>query len=111
MAKFAGKVGFTGPQTEVSPGVFEDNIVEKTYYGDVVRNNLKFNDSDRVLTGLSVDNSISILADAYASENVSAIRYVEWLGTRWTVSNVEVLRPRLILRLGGVYNGPSASAP
>jgi hypothetical protein len=31
------------------------------------------------------------------------------MGTLWTVSDVEVQSPRLLLRLGGVYNGPRAA--
>jgi hypothetical protein len=50
-------------------------------------------------------NSISIVADAFAREQYFAIRYVEWAGVRWAVSDVEVQHPRLILRLGEVYNG------
>ncbi|MCA1806977.1 MAG: hypothetical protein LC687_03870, partial [Actinobacteria bacterium] len=57
---------------------------------------------------LSVGNSISIVADAYANEHFFAIRYIRWAGTLWTVQNVDVESPRLVLRLGGVYNGPTA---
>jgi hypothetical protein len=52
------------------------------------------------------------MADAYANEHFFAIRYVEWAGVLWTVSMVEVQSPRLLLRLGEVYNGPTpAVAP
>jgi hypothetical protein len=82
-----------------------------SYYGDVVRNSRQLRESDKVNYDLSVGNSISIVADPYASEHFFAIRYVEWAGALWTVSNVEVQSPRLILRLGEVYNGPTAAAP
>jgi hypothetical protein len=48
------------------------------------------------------------VADAYANENFFAILYVEWMGALWTISEVEVQSPRLLLRLGKVYNGPKA---
>ena len=105
MAKFFGVIGY-GESTETVPGVWEDTIVEYQYYGDVVRNSRKLDGESKVNYDLSVGNSISIVADAYAREHFFAIRYIDWAGTLWTVSNVDVESPRLILRLGGVYNGP-----
>lgn len=110
MTRFSGKVGY-GVTVETAPGVHEDQIVEFTYFGDVVRNSLKFRTGESVNNDLSVSNSISIVADAYANEHFFAIRYVEWAGTLWTISEVEVQSPRLLLRLGGVYNGPKPEAP
>jgi hypothetical protein len=103
--KFFGKVGY-GQSVDNQNGVWEDVITEKKYYGDVVRNSRRLATGQEVNSDLTVGNSISIVADAYASENFFAIRYVEWAGALWTVTNVEVQSPRLILWLGGVYNGP-----
>lgn len=109
MAKFSGVVGYATETVETVPGVWTDSgIVEKQYLGDVVRNTRKLEDGEKVNDDLTVGNSISIVADAYASEHFFAIRYVRWAGTLWKVSNVDVQSPRLILRLGGVYNGPTA---
>lgn len=83
-------------------------IVERQYFGDILRNTRKLQSGESVNDDLSVDNSISIVADAYANEHFFAIRYVQWAGALWKVSNVEVQSPRLLLRLGGVYNGPTA---
>lgn len=107
MAKFFGEIGF-GLSEETSPGVWEDVITEKSYSGDVIRNARQLEDGMSVNADISVGNSISIVADAYASENFFAMRYIKWAGALWTVQSVEVQRPRLILRLGGVYNGPKA---
>ena len=108
MAKFHGKVGY-GESVEESPGVHVDNIVERTYYGDVVRNTRSLSDTGEKLNqDLSVGNTISIVADAYANEHFFAIRYLEWAGVLFTVTTVEVQHPRLLLSLGEVYNGPSA---
>lgn len=106
MAKFYDAVGY-GTTAETVAGVWEDVITEKMYYGDVLRNTRKLSNGESVNDDVSVNNSISILADAYANENFFAIRYIKWAGSLWTVSNVEVQAPRLILRLGGVYNGPT----
>lgn len=110
MAKFYGKIGYGAP-VETSPGVWIDSIVEYSYYGDVIRNTRKLTDGENLNKDLTVGNSISIIGDAYANEHFFAIRYVEWAGTLWTVSDVEVQVPRLILSLGEVYNGPQATAP
>lgn len=108
MAKFYGKVGY-GVTAETDPGVWEDTIVEVAYFGDVIRNTRKLRDGEKLNNDLTVQNSISIVADAYANNHFFAIRYVEWMGALWTVSDVEVQSPRLLLRLGEVYNGPTAT--
>lgn len=110
MAKFHGEIGY-GESVEKAPGVWEDVITEKLYFGDVIRNSRQLREGEGVNNDLSVGNSISIVADAYANEHFFAIRYIRWAGALWTVSNVEVQSPRLVLRLGGVYNGPKAPAP
>lgn len=110
MAKFYGPIGY-GETVETKPGVWEDVITEHNAYGDVLRNTRKLSEGENLNNDLSVNNSVSILADAYANEHFFAIRYVKWAGTLWAVSDVEVQSPRLILKLGGVYNGQQASAP
>lgn len=111
MAKFAGKVGYAHDSVETRPGVWQDQIVEQFYYGDVVRSTRRLDEVQKVNMDLSVGNSIRIVADAYANEHFFAIRYIEWAGTLWTVTDVEDQSPRLLLRLGGVYNGPRAETP
>lgn len=106
MARYHGKVGY-GTSVEESPGVFADAIVEYTYFGDIVRNSRKLTEGENVNKDVSVGNSISIVADAYARANFADIKYVEWMGILWVVSEVEVQSPRLILSLGEVYRGPT----
>lgn len=106
--RFFGKVGYAEEQVEVRAGVWEAQIVEFDYYGDIVRNSRQLESGDKVNDDVSVNNSISILADEYANEHFHAIRYVRWAGALWRVSDVEVQSPRLLLRLGGVYNGRTA---
>lgn len=109
MAKFFGKVGYAGGQVEEKPGVWVEQIVEFDYYGDVLRNTRQIREGETLNNDLSVSNSISVMADAYAFEHFFAIRFVEWSGVLWDVDDVEVQYPRLLLRLGGVYNGPRAT--
>lgn len=108
MAKFYGKVGY-GETIETPPnsGVWKDVITERPYYGDVLNNIRRFQENQKINDDLTLSNGISIIADPYALNHFFAIRYVEWAGALWTVNTVEVERPRLILRLGGVYNGPT----
>ena len=110
MARFFGRVGY-GETAETAPGVWVDQIVEYSYFGDVIRNSRELREGENLNLDLSVQNSISIVADQYANEHFSAIRYVDWMGTLWTISSVEVQSPRLLLRLGEVYNGPTPAAP
>lgn len=104
--KFFGAVGY-GQTVEKTPGTWDDTIVEREYYGDIKRNTRRLQDGQSVNDDLTVNNSISVVADAYANEHFHAIRYVEWAGALWKVTEVEVQGPRLLLRLGGVYNGPT----
>lgn len=111
MARFYGEVGY-GTGTETAPGVWSDEIVERAYYGDILRNTRQMRDDAGSLNDeLTVQNSISIVADEYALQSFFAIRYVKWMGTLWKVTDVEVQSPRLLLRLGGVYNGPTPGPP
>lgn len=107
MARFFGEIGY-GVPTETAPGVWQDVITEKSYYGDVIRNTKQNQEGQSVNLDISVSNSISIVADEYAGANFLAIRYIRWSGVLWMVSNVEVQHPRLVLRLGAKYNGPVA---
>lgn len=104
MAKFYGTIGFVETK-ETSPGVFTEEKTEKKYKGEITKNIRKWETGEQLNDNLQINNQISIVADAYASLNFFAMRYCEWMGTLWKITNVEVQRPRLILTLGGVYNG------
>lgn len=104
MAKFYGAIGFAD-QVETVPGVYEEEITERNYYGDLTRNTRRLQSTSNVNDNLNIANEISIVSDPYANQNFHKIRYATFMGTKWKVSNVEVLYPRLILELGGVYNG------
>jgi len=108
--RFHGVIGYGGT-VETAPGVWDDVITELNYRGDVVRNTRRYSEGESVNDDLSVSNSISVVADDYALNHFFEIRYVRWAGTLWKVLTVEVERPRLILRLGGVYNGPTDPTP
>lgn len=110
--KFYGKVGYLLGSVEEEgerEGNWVENMEERTYYGDVLRNTRRWEgNSDSVNDDLMLNNSFSILADGFAYENYGRMKYVDWMGSLWKITNVEVQRPRLILTIGGVYNGPTA---
>lgn len=105
MAKYHDVIGYANTENKGN-GVWELlPIVEREYFGDVIRNTRRLENGENLNDNLRVGNSISIIADAYAYENFFNIRYAKWMGILWRVESIEVQRPRLILTLGGVYNG------
>lgn len=103
MAKYYGSVGYTVTQ-ETSPGVWEETIEERNYYGDVIRNTRRMNSADKVNNDIDISNEISILADPFAMNNFHTMRYATFMGAKWKITSVEVQFPRLILSIGGLYN-------
>ena len=104
MAKWYGAIGYA-ETVETSPGVHKEVIAERNYYGDVIRNTRRLQSADQINDNINVSNEISIVADPFANQNFHSMRYVEYMGTRWKVQSIEVSYPRLILSVGGVYNG------
>lgn len=104
MGKFYGEVGYSNT-TETKPGVWTEVITKRNYSGEVVRNARRWQPGENLNDDLTVNNVLSIVADPYAYQNFYAMRYIIWMGISWKITNIEVQRPRLILTIGGVYNG------
>ena len=104
MAKYYGKIGYA-ETVETNPGVWTEQITERSYYGDMIRNTRRLQSAGQVNDNINIANDLSIIADPYAISNFHSMRYAEFMGTKWKISNVEVKYPRLILTLGGLYNG------
>ena len=103
MTKYHGYVGYA-VDVEAYPGVWEEQISEHEYFGDVLKNRINMQQGSVVNAKITISNSISIIADPFAFEHVYAMRYVTYLGKKWSIVNVSIERPRLILTLGGLYN-------
>lgn len=103
MAKFYGKIGFI-ESNEYEPGAWENDIKERSYYGDITRMTSSFQNSGGVNSDITVSNTISIVADPYANINFQYMKYVVLRGVKWEIKNVEIQYPRLILTIGGLYN-------
>lgn len=104
MSKFSGKIGFA-QTTETSIGVWKDVVVERFYKGDMTKSSYRYSDKDRTNSNITLNNSISIVADSYAISNIGNLKYAVVYGTPWEITDVDIKYPRLILQLGGVYNG------
>lgn len=102
--KFYGAIGFAETK-ETTPGVWEEVITEHNYYGDVTRNSRRLQNSEGLNDDVNIGNDISIVANPYILSNMYAMRYVTFQGAKWKISNVDVQYPRLILSIGGLYNG------
>ena len=103
MAKWYGEIGFA-ETVETKPGVWVEQIASRNYYGDTIRNSRRLQSANQLNDNINISNQISIVADPYANNNFHSMRYAEFMGTKWKISDVEVQYPRLILTLGGVYN-------
>lgn len=106
MAKWFGYVGYAFSE-EIKPGVWKDRIVKRQYSGDVERSTSRWSpSSESANDNLTLDRQISIVSDPFADENYSAIKFIEYRGALWKVTSVNPQYPRLVLNVGGVYNGP-----
>ena len=123
MAKFYGEIGYgiteeetveipgpiAGTTVKVGTGVWKDTIVERCYSGDVLQNYRKTSPGESINDNIDVNNKLSIISDPFAMEHFHSIKYVKWMGTVWKISTIEIQYPRLILYVGGVYNGETAA--
>ena len=104
MAKWYGVIGYADT-VEVEPGIWKEQVTERPYYGELIRNTRRLQTTDKVNDDLMISNQISIVSDPYAINNFHAMKYAVLWGTKWKITSVEVQYPRLILEVGGVYNG------
>lgn len=104
MAKWYGTIGYV-VSTETKPGVWRPSVTEREYYGDILSADRRVQSADKVNDDLIIQNRLSIVADPYALQSVEYMRYASFMGANWEITKVEVQYPRLILTLGGVYNG------
>lgn len=104
MTKYSGMMGYVTP-VQSSPGVWVNHVIEKKVRGDVIRSITNNLPGDTTADDVTISNRISIVGDPYAFENFFNIKYVKYMRVNWKVINIELARPRIILTLGGVWNG------
>lgn len=104
MPKYRGNVGFVYTE-ETAPGVWTPVETVRPYYIDVNRNSRRYENGASTNDNLLVTSNLSLIADPFALNHVSGLKWIEYSGVKWRVSTVEILYPRMNLTLGGVYNG------
>lgn len=106
MAKFHGKIGYGITQEDPNrPGVWKEEIIEKEYFGDIIKNTRKIQSSGLLNDNVIVSNDFSVIADSFAKENLGRMLYVEYMGSKWKIQYADVQYPRINLTVGEVYNG------
>lgn len=108
MGKWCGKIGYSISQ-ETEPGIWEPTVVEREYFGDISSDRRRRQNSGEVNDSVNLSNVISIVADPFAYQNCSNMVYAEIMGAKWKITEIEPQYPRLILTIGGAYNGKQAT--
>ena len=108
MSKYDGEIGFA-VSSQTSPGVWEDSIVERPYFGEITRN-YKSIEGNEIVDDLNVSISVSVIADPFAYENFHHMKYLRYMGTEWKITSIEPAYPRLQLSIGGIYNGETKAS-
>lgn len=105
--KYCGQIGYAATIEDPNrPGIYKESIVYKPYKGDVQKSVKRWDgNSESINDNININNTISVIADPYALENLGNIRCATFCGSKWKVNNIDLQLPRLILSLGGVWNG------
>lgn len=114
MARFYGEIGFLRTieeDPENRPGIWVEKLTTKKYYGDVLSNSRRWDQTGNLNDNLVINNRISIVADSFIKEHVGAMKYVRWHGVNWKITNAEIQYPRIILTIGGEYHEPEQTSP
>ena len=110
MAKYYGEVGYLVTLEEFEDGrgtgIWKEKIVKRSYYGDQLNTYSRWQATDNLNDNITITAQLSIVADPFAIENFMHIKYATWHNVKWKVEKAEIQYPRIILMLGGIYNGP-----
>ena len=104
MTKCSGVIGYI-LSVETQPGIWTGVPTEKNYYGDVVRDNRKIVDNNQINDSLNINNNISILSNKFMLENLAFMKFITFMSSKWKINSVDIIPPRIIITIGGLYNG------
>jgi len=109
MTRCSGVIGYT-LLSETEPGVWTDEPIEKKYYGDIVRDNRSMREDGRtaqtqVNDSININNNISVVSNSFMLNNMAFMNYISFMGSKWNITSVDIKPPRMILTIGGLYNG------
>lgn len=102
--KYCGKIGFART-VETVPGVWEEQIEEKEYFGEVIKNTRNSSNSQYLNDNFTISNQFRIVSDPYSFREFPNIRYIEFMGVKWKVASADIDHPGILLTVGGIYNG------
>ena len=103
--KYFGKIGFWEANYQERPGVIIPKIVEKEYFGELTYQTLRWNPTNSQTDDLNISNTLSIISDTYCLEHFNDIKYIILNGIKLKVSSISIEPPRVVLSIGGEYNG------
>ena len=109
MARYYGNIGFATP-VETSPGIWEDSIEERPYKGDVLQSGRRWDNSENINDNFTITNRFSIISDVFLYSHIPALRYLEYMGTKFKITSVSIARPRVDITVGGVYVAGESSS-
>ena len=105
MAKWFGKIGYV-TNVQTAPSVWKNQETVREYFGDIKRNTSGWREnSDSTNDDLTIDVQVSIVADPFAYQHFTSMKWIDLYDAKWKITKIEPQRPRLILTVGGVYNG------
>ena len=104
MTRCSGIIGYA-LAVETQPGVWEESITDKPYFGEVVRDNRKVVDQTQINNSINISNNISVVSNKFMLENMAFMRYITFMKSKWNITSVDIKPPRIIITMGGLYNG------
>lgn len=110
MPKTSIVLGFSERNVETRPGVWKMQPVELPYRAKILTYNKDYDTGEEVNDDLKLRNRYEIVMKDTALD-YQDMKYIIVKGKKWRVSALEFLAVRIIITLGGVYNGGQAPPP
>lgn len=104
MTRFRGTIGYV-IGVETGPGIITDSVTEKSVSGDILRNATAWSQTENLNPDFTITNRFSVVSDTFLQGNLKHIAYIEWCSQKWKVQTVEMVHPRAIITVRGLYNG------
>jgi hypothetical protein len=104
MSRFSGLLGFV--RTELSDGgIYNEVSTEIKAKGTFRKISSRVYSEQEVNASVRLANEISVIGNNEIFNHLNSLKYVVWKGTKWSVTTITLEPPRVIIVLGGVYNG------
>jgi hypothetical protein len=104
MPKVVAYIGLVSA-SETAPGVYTNVASEIEIRGDFIQSRQRWNEPTEINQDVKLEHRISFVASQSVTQQIQNIRYVKIADVKWSVTTITTQPPRLVLALGGVYNG------